>query len=68
MATKVYSEFAHTQTEQTGQKTIYCDSIDDIATLPTDGKKAAVGSTAIVVENPIKVYMLSPSNEWKQVQ
>ena len=67
MATKVYSEFAHTQAEQTGQKTIYCDSIDDIATLPTDGKKAAVGSTAIVVDTGAPTYMLSPSLEWKQI-
>ena len=68
MATKRFEDYAHTQAQMTGQKTYYCDSDADIATLPTNGEDAKTGSVAIVVENPIKVYMLSPSNEWKQVQ
>lgn len=65
---KMFPDFAHTQAEQTGQKTYYCDSAADLATLPTNGQDAEVGSVAIIVDNPITVYMLSPSLVWKQVQ
>lgn len=38
----------------------YCDTVDDIADLPTD---CQVGSTALVIEGAL-VYMLNNQGEW----
>ena len=61
-------------------KQFICDSMDDIAKLPKYGVRGviessydltindpcAVGSTALVCGSS-KVYILTPSNEWKEL-
>lgn len=63
----------------TKMKQFVCDSLSDIANLPTNKKMGVsvegqafetemidVGSTAIVLEDS-SVWMLSPSGEWKEL-
>lgn len=58
---KVYESFSRPKAEMTGQVEIWCDSVDEIGSLPT---YYAPGSVAIVVTEGLPVYFLSPSKVW----
>lgn len=56
----MYQAIAHDGDVEYGVNEYVCDSIDDLIILP----RCKMGSTCIVLEEPVTVYMKNSDGEW----
>ena len=56
----MYTVIAHDGDVQYGVNEYVCDTVDDLLLIP----RCAMGSTAIVLDEPAAVYMKNSRDEW----